>query len=199
MNFFNKFFKNKLKTSPKEEEEIFTENIDNKSIDEKFVKKFIHKGGKFLYCADQKEAETNLIQILQENQWNNVICYNEKLNDILSNIKSAKTEKLISDLPFFTFCESLISHDGSIMFSSKQLRDKKLKDLPNDFIVLAKTSQITNDTREGISGIRNRSEKNSPTIISSIKDFTINKNDTDFMTYGNTNSKTLYLLLLEDL
>jgi len=198
MNFFKKFFKNKAKTSQKEED-LFTEEVDNKSIDEKFVKKFIHKGGKFLYCADLKEAETNLIQILQENHWNNVISYNDKLNDLLSNIKSARTEKIISNLPFFTFCESLISRDGSIMFSSKQLKDKKLKDLPNDFIVLANTSQIVNDTREGISGIRNRSEKNSPTIISSIKDFTINKIDTDFMSYGNTNSKTLYLLLIEDL
>jgi len=198
MSFFNKFFKNKVKTSQKEED-LFTENIDNRSIDEKFVKKFIHKGGKFLYCADLKEAETNLIQILQENHWNNVISYHDKLNNLLSNIKSARTDKIISDLPFFTFCESLISHDGSIMFSSKQLKDKKLKDLPNDFIVLANTSQIVNDTREGISGIRNRSEKNSPTIISSIKDFTINKIDTDFMSYGNTNSKTLYLLLIEDL
>lgn len=198
MSFFNKFFKNKVKTSQKEED-LFTENVDNRSIDEKFVKKFIHKGGKFLYCADLKEAETNLIQILQENHWNNVISYHDKLNNLLSNIKSARTDKIISDLPFFTFCESLISHDGSIMFSSKQLKDKKLKDLPNDFIVLANTSQIVNDTREGISGIRNRSEKNSPTIISSIKDFTINKIDTDFMSYGNTNSKTLYLLLIEDL
>ncbi len=198
MSFFNKFFKNKVKTSQKEED-LFTENIDKRSIDEKFVKKFIHKGGKFLYCADLKEAETNLIQILQENHWNNVISYHDKLNNLLSNIKSARTDKIISDLPFFTFCESLISHDGSIMFSSKQLKDKKLKDLPNDFIVLANTSQIVNDTREGISGIRNRSEKNSPTIISSIKDFTINKIDTDFMSYGNTNSKTLYLLLIEDL
>jgi len=198
MSFFNKFFKNKVKTSQKEED-LFTEDIDNRSIDEKFVKKFIHKGGKFLYCADLKEAETNLIQILQENHWNNVISYHDKLNNLLSNIKSARTDKIISDLPFFTFCESLISHDGSIMFSSKQLKDKKLKDLPNDFIVLANTSQIVNDTREGISGIRNRSEKNSPTIISSIKDFTINKIDTDFMSYGNTNSKTLYLLLIEDL
>ena len=163
------------------------------------MKKFIHKGGKFLYCSDLEEAETNLVQILQENQWNNVISYSEKLNGILTNIKSAKTEKIISNLPFFTYCESLISHDGSIMFSTKQLKDKKLKDLPNEFIVLAKTSQIVNDTPEGISGIRNRSEKNSPTIISSIKDFTIDKSNTDFMSYGNTNTKTLYLLLIEDL
>ena len=198
MNFFNKFLKNIVKSSPKEEE-IVTENMDHSSIDENFVKKFIHKGGKFLYCSDLEEAETNLIQILQENKWNNVISFNDKLQEFLTKIKSAKTEKVISNLPFFTFCESLIAQDGSIMFSSKQLRDKKLKDLPNNFIVFAKTSQISNDTREGISGIRNRSEKNAPTIISSIKDYTINKTETDFMSYGNTNAKTLYLLLLEDL
>lgn len=198
MNFFNKFLKNIVKATQKEEE-IVTENVDHSSIDENFVKKFIHKGGKFLYCSDLEEAETNLIQILQENEWNNVISFNDKLQEFLTKIKSAKTEKVIANLPFFTFCESLIAQDGSIMFSSKQLRDKKLKDLPNNFIVFAKTSQISNDTREGISGIRNRSEKNAPTIISSIKDYTINKTETDFMSYGNTNAKTLYLLLLEDL
>ncbi|MDH3323337.1 MAG: LUD domain-containing protein [Flavobacteriaceae bacterium] len=198
MSFFNKFFKNKIKTSQKEEEKI-SEDDDGISIDEKFVKKFIHKGGKFLYCSDLEETETNLTQILQENQWNNVISFDAELNAILTRIKSAKTEKIISGLPFFTGCESLISHDGSIMFSSKQLKDKKLKDLPNNFIVFAKTSQIAKDTREGISGIRNRAKKNSPTIISSVKDFIIDKTDTDFMSYGNTNSKTLYLLLLEDL
>jgi len=198
MSFLKKIFKNKIKTSLKEEENI-SDTDSNISLDKKFVKNFIHKGGKFLYCANNEDIETNLIQILQENKWNNIISFEAELHDLLTKVKSAKTEKIILKSPFFTSCESLISHDGSIMFSSKQLKDKKLKDLPNSFIVFAKTSQIVNDTREGISGIRNRSEKNSPTIISSIKDFTIDKTDTDFMTYGNTNTKTLYLLLLEDL
>ncbi|MCF6222277.1 MAG: LUD domain-containing protein [Flavobacteriaceae bacterium] len=197
MKFFNRFLKLIKKPSP--EEENISDSENDSSIDENFVQKFIHKGGKFLYCSDVKETETNLIQILQENKWNNVISFEEELNNLLKKIKSAKTDKIINGLPFITSCESLISHDGSIMFSSKQLKDKKLKDLPNSFIVLAKTSQIAKDTREGISGIRNRAKKNSPTIISSIKDFTINKAETDFMTYGNTNTKTLYLLLLEDL
>ncbi len=198
MNFFTKFFKNKINPSQKKEENI-SESFDEMSIDERFVKKLIHKGGKFLYCSNLEDVETNLIQILQENNWNNVVSFNEELLEILTNIKSAKTEKIIPDLPFFTCCESLISDDGSIMFTSRQLRDKKLKELPNNFIVYAKTSQIAKDTREGISGIRNRSEKNEATIISSIKDYYPNKADPDFMSYGNTNSKTLYLLLLEDL
>ena len=199
MSFFNKFLKNIIKISQKEETESKDLQEDELSIDEQFVKKFIHKGGKFLYCSDTEELEKNLVHVLQENEWNNVIAFDEKLNKLLTKIKSAKTNKIIPSLPFITYCECLIANDGSIMFSSKQLKDKKLKDLPLNFIVCAKTSQLVKDSREGISGIRNRSEKNSPTIISSIKDFIINKTETDFMSYGNTNSKTLYLLLLEDL
>lgn len=199
MSFFNKFLKNIIKTSQEEDSGQKSGHEDDLSIDEKFVKSFIHKGGKFLYCSEREEVEKNLIQVLQENQWNNVITFDEQLKDLLTSIKSAKTGKMIPSLPFLTHCECLIANDGSIMFSSKQLKDKKLKDLPNNFIVYAKTSQIVKDSRDGISGIRNRSEKNSPTIISSIKDFIINKTETDFMSYGNTNSKTLYLLLLEDL
>lgn len=199
MSFFNKFFKNIVKTSQKEDIQKTGEGEDELSIDELFVKKFIHKGGKFLYCSEADEVERNLMQVLEENQWNNVITFNEELRELLTKIKSAKTSKIIPSLPFITYCECLIANDGSIMFSSRQLKDKKLKDLPNNFIVYARTSQIVKDSRDGISGIRNRSEKNSPTIISSIKDFIVNKTETDFMSYGNTNSKTLYLLLLEDL
>ena len=95
MSFFNKLFKNIVKSSEKEEGKT-SEPGKNSSIDERFVKQFIHKGGKFLYCSDLEEAETNLIQILQENQWNNVISFHKDLQDFLSNIKSAKTEKIRS-------------------------------------------------------------------------------------------------------
>jgi len=198
MSFFNKIFKNIGKTSKKEEDKISDLN-DNLAIDDRFVKKFIHKGGKFLYCSTMEDVEKNLIQILQENHWNNVVCFDESLQRILININSAKTESNLLNLPFFTICESLNAEDGSIMFSTKQLRDKKLTELPNNFIVFSKASQIVKDTRDGISGIRNRCEKNSATIISSVKNFTPDIVDTDFMNYGNTNSKTLYLILLEDL
>ena len=198
MSFFNKFLNKIIKPAEKKEDTL-DHNAEELSVDEQFVKKFIHKGGKFLYCSDQEEVEKNLLQVLQENQWNNVISHNDELHELLTCIISARTKKIIPNLPFLTYCECLIATDGSIMFSSRQLKDKKLKDLPSDFIVCGRTSQIVKDTRDGISGIRSRSEKNSPTIISSIKDFIVDKSETDFMSYGLTNSKTLYLLLLEDL
>jgi len=75
MSFFNKFLKNIIKISQKEEAETKDLQEDELSIDEQFVKKFIHKGGKFLYCSDVEELERNLVQVLQENEWNNVIAF----------------------------------------------------------------------------------------------------------------------------
>ena len=199
MNFLKKLFQNKIISSDKKVKEDETIDTDNLSTDELFVKNFISKGGKFLYCSTHDEIKQNLSKILEENNWNNVICFNDKLNQVLTDINSAKTSNTINTLPFFSNCESLISEDGSIMFSSKQLREIKLKDLPNNFIVYAKTSQLVKTIREGVMGVRMRAKKNSPTIVSSIKDYLPNKSETDFMSYGNTNAKTLYLLLLEDL
>ena len=53
MSFFNKIFKKKVEILP--EVNDFLNPQDEVSIDQKFVKKFIHKGGKFLYCADLNE------------------------------------------------------------------------------------------------------------------------------------------------
>ena len=67
MSFFNKFLKNIIKTSQSEEGTGDVGRDQDLSVDEQFVKKFIHKGGKFLYCSDIEEVEKNLVQVLQEN------------------------------------------------------------------------------------------------------------------------------------
>jgi L-lactate utilization protein LutC len=199
MNFFKKLIQ-KI-TTPAEEESVKTTDLGNDglTVDEMFTRNFISRGGKFLYCTSDEEVKLNLVEILKENQWNNVVCFDPKLNKLLSEINSAKTKRIISSLPFLTSCESLVSEDGSIMFSSVQLQEKKLKEFPENFIVLARTSQLVRSISEGVMGVRKRAKKNSPTIVSSIKDYLPNKQNTDFMSYGNNNAKTLYLLLLEDL
>ncbi len=48
-------------------------------------------------------------------------------------------------------------------------------------------------------GIRKNYKKDFPTNISSIKDYMPNRVQEDFLQYGNSNARSLYLLLLEDL
>ncbi|HLU50839.1 MAG TPA: LUD domain-containing protein, partial [Flavobacteriaceae bacterium] len=99
---------------------------------------------------------------------------------------------------FLSNCESLVADGGAILVSSNQLKDKKIQDLPDHFIVFATTSQLVNSIGEGLRKINRQSNRNTrPTNITTINNFTL-KQDTHFMTYGST-AKNLYLLLLEDL
>mgnify|MGYP003310011374 CR=1 FL=1 len=92
-------------------------------------------------------------------------------------------------------CEYLIADDGSILISSNQVAEKKLNELPENIIILAKTDQLINNISEGLSGIKN-SGASIPSNITNLKHFK-DCNDKDFLSYGSS-SKNLYLILLEN-
>ena len=94
-----------------------------------------------------------------------------------------------------TTCEYLIADDGSILISSNQVAEKKLNELPEKIIILAKTDQLINNISEGLSGIKN-SGTSIPSNITNLKHFK-DCNDKDFLSYGSS-SKNLYLILLEN-
>ncbi len=196
MGFFKKIFSPSKKTI--EETNIDKEEI-NLPIDDSFVHYFTEKKGKFLYCAHMGEVHQNLQSIIDENSWEKVFCYQDDLQKMLMSSNVEVTSIQTSITPFFTACEHLIAKDGSILFSSNQIKDKKLKDLPVHFIVFAKTSQIVNNSDQALMSIKNQYKKNLPSNISATKCYDPNKKSDDFMDYGNNNSKSLYLLLLEDL
>ena len=193
MNFFKRLFN----IPEKEDKEIKNQEV-KLSLDDLFVHKFVEKGGKFLYCIKNEEVKENFQKIIDENNWSSLFLLDEKLKSLF-NLKLINIAKNISGgIPIFTSCEHLIAENGDIMFSSNQLGSKKLNEYPDNFIVFATTSQIVKDTGQGLTGIKTNC-KTLPTNISSIRNYQINKNDDNFLNYGNSNSKNLYLLLLEDL
>lgn len=198
MNLFKKLFKSQKEEKKSAEPAPKLVPVDV-SLDDAFVQNFINKGGKFLYCTNQEEVNQNLKNILNENQWENAICLDKDLSKLLTIVEADSTTKIVKDLPFFTLCEHLLAEDGSIMFSSEQVHNKKIGELPNFFIVFAKTSQLVRNKSEGLMGIRKTYQKSLPTNITSISSYMPEKVEDDFLNYGNTNAKNLYLLLLEDL
>ncbi len=196
MNFFKKIFSSTKKTEDKIEPNIEQLKLP---LDESFVHYFKEKKGKFLYCTHQEEVNQNLAYILKENAWEEALCFDTDLDKMLLIANTNSTDKQKSNIPFFTTCEHLIAKDGSILFSSNQLTEKKLKNLPIHFIVFAKTSQIVINSDQALMSIKNQYKKNLPSNISATKCYDPNKKTDNFMDYGNNNSKNLYLLLLEDL
>lgn len=195
MDFFKKLF-----NSPKQKETLDEDlEFQNLPIDQIFVKNFIKNKGKFLYCTTLQEVTANLSNIIQENSWKTISCNDYDLLKLVKAIKIETTEELNKKTPFFLSCEHLIAENGSILFSSNQLKEHKIPELSEDFIVYATTSQLVNTKGESLTGIKSRYQGNIPSNISAINNFNIDAIEEDFMSYGNTNSKNLYLLLFEDL
>ena len=194
MNFFKKLFN----IPNKEENDIQRQEVDL-SLDDLFVHNFLDKGGKFLYCLKESEVVENLKSILKENNWNQLTLLDDKLSSFLNRHEVAMNRNFNSNFPVFLNCEHLIADNGDILFSSKQLKSIKLSDMPQNFIVYATTSQLVKDMGQGLTGIKIHHKGNLPTNISAVKNYNINKSDDNFLNYGNSNSKNLYLLLLEDL
>lgn len=168
-------------------------------IDERFTINFKANGGKFLYCEDLNEVYENLDNILKENEWaDKKICMlDERLEKKFDKFEF-NTSKYSSDCVFFlSTCEYLIANDGSLLISSNQIAEKKLKELPSNFVIYATTSQFVETISEGLRGIKDKNKNKIPTNITTIKHFKA-CDDKDFLSYGSS-SKNLYLLLLEDL
>ena len=202
MNLFRKIFSAKSKEEEKTSEKDQSDKYLPKKelpVDELFTVNFNQNGGKFLYSEALEEAQEFLQKILEENNWKDktALILNSKLKQKFKNFEWQTTKNINDGYFLFTTCEYLIANDGSLLISSNQIAEKKLKELPKNFIVFASTSQIVQTIGQGLQGIKVKNKKKIPSNITTIKHFKID-DETNFMSYGSS-TKNLYLILLEDL
>ena len=203
-NFFKSFFRIKKKEDETKEKELDYKYLPKKDeyIEERFTKNFSENGGKFLYASTREECNDFFQKILDENNWNKktILCFKKSLiNDFFDDINFETNKTNLNSNLLITGCEFLVAKDGSILVSAHQIKSYKIKDIPVNIIVLAKTSQLSETVSKGLEGIRIKYSNNLPSNITSIKNFNCEENEKlNFLTYG-TSSKNLYLILLEDL
>lgn len=199
-------FRNFLNPKSKSDKGRETENSDRGKYmpdiklptDERFMLNFKNNGGKFLYCESNEEIMEVFDNILLENDWYEkpCCCFDPNLKEKFKGYNLEFTKSGEASF-FLSTCEYLIANDGSILISSNQIKEKKLMDLPYNFVIVTSTSQLVDAIGEGLRGIKFRNKEKIPSNITTIKNFETNK-EGDFMSYGSS-TKNLYLLLLEDL
>ena len=200
MSLFRKIFGSANSPSDEEKESEFNNEQPHLSApaDETFTFNFKKNGGKFLYCENIAEVKNQFENILEENDWfeSEAVCYDPKLFSLLEENKITFTNTTNPKF-LFSSCENLIADEGSILFSSNQIKQNKPNDLHVNIVVLATTSQILENKSDGLRAIKKKYDKDYPSNITTIKYFEKAK-DEDFLQYGSV-AKNLYLLLLEDL
>jgi len=199
MSLFRKIFGTGNDASDEENQSEYNKpKPSNLPVDDLFTFNFKKNGGKFIYCENLNEVKEQFENILEENDWfeSNVLCFETKLFHLLDENKLIYTDNSEPKF-FFASCENLIADEGSVLFSSNQIRHKKPNELPDNIVILATTSQILESKSDGLRTIKKKYDKDYPTNITAIKYFE-KVQDEDFLTYGSC-AKNLYLLLLEDL
>jgi hypothetical protein len=199
MSLFRKFFGSTNPASEEENDKATNKSLENDApIEEQFIYNFNKNGGKFLYCENEVELKEQFENILEENDWfeSEALCYEEDLFGILEENKITH-DKTQTPSFLLAHCENLIADEGSILFSSKQIKQQKPNELPINIVIFATTSQIIETKSDGLSVIKKKYVKDYPTNITTIKYFK-KAVDEDFTQYGSS-AKNIYLLLLEDL
>lgn len=194
-NFVNWIFKRKVITindyieTPKED----------LPIDEAFVKNFKAKGGIFIY-VDKIRDLPNVFQTIvsQEGEDTLVFGHNISLEELfLSDFPDYFTADDQQATHFLTDCEYLVAEEGSVMFSSRQLGQKRLDELPSKLIVVAKISQIVATLMDAMGGLNLQTFLHErPNNIRTLRAFMPQDKDSIFC---ENCYRTTYLILLEDL
>ena len=199
MSIFRKIFGSTKSEADNEKQSQYNAPTPlNTPVDELFTFNFKKNGGKFLYCENLDEVKEQFENILEENDWFEceALCFEPKLHSLLDDNKLSYTNPTAPKF-FFGSCENLVAHEGSVLFSSNQIKQFKPNELPDNMIILATTSQILETKSDGLRVIKKKYVTDYPTNITTIKYFE-KVQEEDFLTYGSC-AKNLYLLLLEDL
>jgi L-lactate utilization protein LutC len=200
MSLFRKIFGSGNDSSNEENQNEYNNTHSDFSApaDEKFTFNFKKNGGKFLYCENLEEVKEQFENILEENDWfeSEAVCFEPKLFHLLDENKITYN-KPTNPKFLLASCENLIADEGSVLFSSNQIKQNKPNELPANIVILATTSQILESKSDGLRVIKKKYDKDYPTNITTIKYFEKAKEE-DFLQYGSA-PKNLYLLLLEDL
>ena len=198
MSLFKKLFGNESSEEDKDRDQSPFNPEATLPADELFTLNFKKNGGKFLYCENLEEVKEHFEHILEENDWfeSEALCFEQKLFSLLEEnkldyVKPTKPKFLLAS------CENLIADEGSVLFSSNQIKQNKPNELPASIVILATTSQILGSKSDGLREIKKKYDRDYPTNITTIKYFEKAKEE-DFLQYGSV-AKNLYLLLLEDL
>jgi len=167
-----------------------------------FAQNFSAANGKFVFCENEAEFIESFDFLAKDNEWENVFCLEPRIRDILlkGNIKfSDKEEDLLKTDIGITLCECLVARTGSVMVSSKQASGRRVPVYSNFHIVVAYTSQIVNNIRDGLKFIKEKYNNQLPSMISTITGPSRTADIEKTLVQGAHGPREMFVFLVDDL
>jgi L-lactate dehydrogenase complex protein LldG len=180
--------------------EIFTSSEDSFEI--QFAQNFSALNGKFVFCESEAEFLENFDFIAKDNEWKNLFCLEPQLKELLIKGKikfSDKEEDFLETDIGITLCECLIARTGSVMITSKQTSGRRLPVYANFHIVIAYTSQLMSNIKDGLKFIRDKYNNQLPSMISTITGPSRTADIEKTLVQGAHGPKEIFVFLIDDM
>jgi L-lactate dehydrogenase complex protein LldG len=166
-----------------------------------FAENFTSRKGVFYYAETLSEFHKQLDEFIRERRFRNVHVWEKELAEELQNcsFSFSSTDRDFAEVEAgITLCECLIERTGSMLMTSRQLSGRRLAIFPPVHIVVASSSQILKDIRDGLEFLRKKYGSRLPSMISLITGASRTADIEKTLVLGAHGPKELVLFLIDD-
>jgi L-lactate dehydrogenase complex protein LldG len=182
-----------------EDTPLYQEYTDH--LDILFAEQLSAVSGNFVFCEDEIQLIENLLDLAEKKNWRKIYAWEPGLQSLLSKYEfpfySTDTDFLNADVGI-TYCEALVSRNGSVLISNGTESGRRLSIYPHIHIVIAYTSQLVLDLKDGFKLLKNKYPESLPSMVSNITGPSRTADIEKTLVLGAHGPKELYVFLLED-
>lgn len=170
-------------------------------LDVLFAEQLSAVSGKFIFCEDEIQLIENLLLLAEEKSWRKIYAWEPRLQSMLNTYEypfySTDTDFLNADVGI-TLCESLVARNGSVLISNGTEAGRRLSIFPHIHIVIAYTSQLVLDLKDGFKLLKDKYPESLPSMVSNITGPSRTADIEKTLVLGAHGPKELYVFLMED-
>lgn len=181
-------------------EELPLYKASDEPLEFMFAQHFTAMAGNFVFCENEIQLLENLLAITEHEKVRKIYAWEQAVQDVLDRYEFPhyKTDTDFKNAEIgITKCEALIARTGSIMISNGEMAGRRLSIYPPIHVVIAYTSQLVMDLKDGFEIIKKK-YKSLPSMISTITGPSRTADIEKTLVLGAHGPKQLYLLLVDD-
>lgn len=135
-------------------------------LEVQFAQTFTGLMGKFAYCLNEEDLFVQLKKLIQEREWNKVVCKETSLIHLLAENILVQPNLSLADCDVaITGCECLVARTGSIWMSAAQESGRTTSVYAPVHICIAYTDQLVYDIKDAIELTKNKYEGKFPSLV----------------------------------
>ena len=165
-----------------------------------FAQEFTAVSGQFVFCEDELQVIENLLNLADQHKWHKIYCWEPVLQELLTryDFPYFETDKDFEQAEVgITLCEALIARNGSIILSNSGMAGRRLSIYPSIHIVLAYSSQLTLDLKDGFKLLKDKYGNQLPSMVTTVTGPSRTADIEKTLVLGAHGPKELFVFLLD--